>query len=125
MPLKWSDGLALAARDHCKDAGGNGLDGTIGSDMSSSFDRINRYGKAGWYRAESLTFGGPPTSKAIIEHLRTQNVQKTKKIMLNRGWQYTGIATCEHSVHDYMTSIIYARDFQQNYIATETLMKLK
>jgi uncharacterized protein YkwD len=71
--LTWSDGLALAARDHCLDAGSHGIKGTIGSDLSSTFDRINRYGKAGWFRAESLTFGEPDNGAAIVAHLLLDN----------------------------------------------------
>ena len=56
--LEWSDGLALAARDHCLDAGSNALNGTLGTDGSTYFDRIQRYGEAGIYRAENITFGG-------------------------------------------------------------------
>jgi uncharacterized protein YkwD len=46
----------MAARDHCLDAGRNGLTSEIGSDYSSSYDRINRYGEAGWHTGEILAF---------------------------------------------------------------------
>jgi uncharacterized protein YkwD len=43
-PLKWSEGLALAARDHCNDIGQSGIQSSVGRDQSSVFDRIARYG---------------------------------------------------------------------------------
>ena len=55
-PLVWSDGLSLAARDRCYDTGPlEELDG-LGSDGSTLFDRINRYGDSGWFRGENLSF---------------------------------------------------------------------
>jgi len=47
MPLEWSDGLYLAAKDHCTDAGANGLTSWLGSDGSNPGTRIAKYGSAG------------------------------------------------------------------------------
>ena len=44
-PYRWSDGLALGAREHCKDS----VVGHTGSDGSSPFQRMERYGSPkGW-----------------------------------------------------------------------------
>ena len=45
--LEWSPGLALAARDHCLDAGKNGLLGPIGSKRQTPATRVALYGDAG------------------------------------------------------------------------------
>jgi len=65
-PLEWSEGLALAARDHCLDAGRYGLVGYIGSDGSTPPDRIERYGKAGFYQGQNLTYGSPQHGYDIV-----------------------------------------------------------
>jgi uncharacterized protein YkwD len=54
--LEWSEGLNLAAADHCRDLGPKGLFGHFGTDESSPFDRISKYGKPGWWRGENLAF---------------------------------------------------------------------
>ena len=54
--LEWSEGLNLSAKDHCDDLGPKGLKGHFGTDESSPFDRISRYGKPGWWRGENLTY---------------------------------------------------------------------
>jgi uncharacterized protein YkwD len=41
--LKWDDGLALSARDHCKDSGINGFKSHKGTDGSMVRDRVNIY----------------------------------------------------------------------------------
>lgn len=54
--MDWSESLNLAARDHCNDLGKQGLYGHFGTDESSPFDRISKYGKPGWWRGENLSF---------------------------------------------------------------------
>ena len=46
-PMVWSDGLYIAAMDHCLDAGANNLTSWMGSDGSNPGTRIARYGTAG------------------------------------------------------------------------------
>ena len=52
--LEWNEGLNLAAKDHCDDIGPTDTFGHFGSDESTPFDRISRYGKPGWWRGENL-----------------------------------------------------------------------
>jgi uncharacterized protein YkwD len=80
----------------------------MGSDQTSTFDRINRYGKAGWYRAESLVFDGPETAFDIVMQLMVGNKNKSRDILMGHSWNYTGVATCRHATHKHMASIIYS-----------------
>jgi len=61
----WSDALTLAARDHCSDMGKTGKLGHMGADGSSYFDRIARYGEAGWYRGENLSYS-QTTGESVV-----------------------------------------------------------
>ena len=56
-PLKWDNGLYLAARDHCKDAGPRGKVSHTGSDGTEVWDRLKRYGSGPHYMGENLSFG--------------------------------------------------------------------
>ena len=76
-PLEWNDGLALAARDHCKDIGPKGLIGHFGSKGTSPYDRILRYGQAGWWRAENMAFSEKPGESW------TGLTKQAKKIVMN------------------------------------------
>jgi len=55
--LKWNDGLALAAQDHCNDTGGKGVVSHDGSDGSKVWDRMERYGDPSGTMGENLSFG--------------------------------------------------------------------
>lgn len=55
--LKWNDYLALAAQDHCRDQGPRGITGHGGTDGSSPFSRIKRYGEWGGSAAENIAYG--------------------------------------------------------------------
>ena len=56
-PLKWQDGLALAAQDHCNDMGKRGKLGHKGTDGSMVWHRIARYGRVWGNVGENLSFG--------------------------------------------------------------------
>ena len=59
-PLKalgWSDGIAKACQDHVKDNGPRGLVGHDGSDGSTFWQRMERYGNIGGRWAENCSYG--------------------------------------------------------------------
>jgi len=56
--LEWNAGLALAARDHCAEAGQLGLVGPLGSKGSTPATRLAMYGDAGSALGENLAYGG-------------------------------------------------------------------
>jgi len=56
-PLKWDDGLALAAKDHCNDTGPKGIMSHTGTDGSKVWHRMSRYGKVSGLQGENLSFG--------------------------------------------------------------------
>ena len=113
--LEWSDGLAMAARDHCLDAGSNGLTGTLGSDYSTHFDRIYRYGEPGWHVAQNMAFGARKAGDDVVMRLLTNNKRSHKtsrQIIFDNRWTLAGVSSCEHSTHTFMTTIVYAKKFR-------------
>jgi hypothetical protein len=67
-PLAWSNGLFLASRDHCNDLGPKQLIGPFGTNKSSPYERISKYGHTNFWRAEnrSLTSDGYGTDADMI-----------------------------------------------------------
>jgi uncharacterized protein YkwD len=65
--LEWSEGLNLAAKDHCDDLGNKGLFGHYGTDESSPYDRISKYGRPGWWRGENLIYTMSRLPLAVTE----------------------------------------------------------
>ena len=55
--LEWSDGLALAAQDHCAEMGQKGLISYDGFDGSTIWDRIENYGTVYGSVGENLAYG--------------------------------------------------------------------
>lgn len=56
-PLKWNSLLYKASRDHVTDIGPKGMTTSKGSDASTPFERIQRYGKLEKSWADSCIFG--------------------------------------------------------------------
>lgn len=116
--LEWSPGLALAARDHCQDAGKLGLIGPLGSKGSTPATRVARYGDAGSALGENLAYGGTQSGLEIILQLLIDDgvtSRTSRKLLFDPRWKYTGISTCAHATRTMMTSIVYAAsDFKFN-----------
>lgn len=55
--LEWRSGMARACEDHVNDTGAQGLTGHTGTDGSSPYERMNRYGMWGTYAAENISYG--------------------------------------------------------------------
>jgi uncharacterized protein YkwD len=53
--LVWSDGMSLAAKDHCHDMGASGAIGAAGSDGSSYIERLSRYGNLSTSNSTEVT----------------------------------------------------------------------
>ncbi len=65
-PLKFSEGLYLAAQDHCKDIGRRGIASHEGSDGSRMCDRIDRYGEWEISIAENISFDDSDPKEIIL-----------------------------------------------------------
>ena len=109
--LEWSPGLALAARDHCADAGKLGLVGPLGSKGQTPATRVALYGDAGSALGENLAHGGTQSGFEIVMQLLIDDgvtSRTSRRLLFDPRWNYTGIATCAHSTRTMMTSIVYS-----------------
>lgn len=116
--LQWSAGLALAARDHCADAGPTGLIGPIGSKGQTPATRVAQYGDAGSALGENLAYGSTQSGYEITMQLLIDDgvgTRTSRKLLFDPRWNYAGISTCAHASKTMMTSIVYsAQDFELN-----------
>lgn len=65
--LTLSTGLTKAAQDHINDCGPKGLVQHEGSDNSSPFDRMNRYGSWSGTAGENIAFGSETARDIVIQ----------------------------------------------------------
>jgi uncharacterized protein YkwD len=54
--LAWNDGLALAAKDHCRDIGLKGEISGLGSDGTTYESRMKVYGKHGDMDSQTIVY---------------------------------------------------------------------
>jgi uncharacterized protein YkwD len=121
-PLLWDNGLALAARDHCEDRVSSvekDIFDPIGSDTSTYFDRIRRYGEAGWYRGENIYVGSGDGQMVVglEEELNRKNI-------FSKYFKLTGIYTCAHMGRK-LTVIVYADSMKLNDAAEVELKQFR
>ncbi|MBD1910136.1 MULTISPECIES: CAP domain-containing protein [unclassified Leptolyngbya] len=113
-----SPGMSHAARDHVRDLGSLGADGHYGSDGSTPFDRLNRYGSweaaPGSQAGENLSYS--PINVArwhVMQWIVDDGVSNRghRQAILRQNYRYTGISCGEHTVYGTMCSMTYASDF--------------
>jgi len=117
-------GMSQAARDHVQDLGAIGADGHYGSDGSTPFDRLNRYGS---WEVGSSSRAGENLSYSPINLARWHILQWVvddgvpnrghRQAILRPDYQLTGIACGAHTFYGTMCSMTYAKD----YIEAESL----
>jgi len=105
-PLAWNNGLFLAARDHCDDLGPKQLIGPFGTNKSSPYDRISRYGHTDFWRAENRALTSDvvgDSSEAVARQIvldmfvDSQNGGRPQRQnLLNPNLNQIGVYTCGH-----------------------------
>ena len=85
--LKWSDGLANAARELCNDNGASGNVDHIGSDGGKVSHRVKRYSKFSEGLGESIAYGENSGENAILKLYVDDGVPRrgNRKLLLGRG----------------------------------------
>merc|ERR1712172_301450 len=120
--------MAIAAHDHCNDAGSKGLEGPTGSDGSTVIQRIARYGKAGGFMGENIDYGNKDPVDIIMSLFIDDGVsgRSHRDALMDDTFKVTGVAFCQHnSGSKQMVDIVYAGSMVGNKLAKQRINELK
>jgi uncharacterized protein YkwD len=113
--LKMSSGLSQAARDHVLDQGKQGAIGHAGSNKSTPFDRINRYGRWQKTAGENISYGAD-TAAAVVRDLIVDDGIPDRGHRANifrPEYRLAGVACGKHKTYRVMCVISYAAAYQE------------
>jgi uncharacterized protein YkwD len=97
--LRASAGMTAASRAHVADIGPKGKVSHDGSDGSTAFDRLERFGS--WQRGagENIQYGGRTSQEIVVQLLIDDGVPSRghRKNILNRAFRVTGVGCGKHA----------------------------
>ena len=114
--LKFSEGLALAARDHVQDTGPKGLVSHDGSDGSDSAARISRYGKVENVSGECISYGHNQARQIVLTLIIDDGVASRghRRNIYNGAFRLAGIACGPHQTFKNMCVIDFAAAYKED-----------
>lgn len=123
-PIKWSEELYKACRDHAHDIGPKGMTSSRGSDGSFPTKRIARYGTIDSSWADSCIFGAVTPMEAL-ERLIVCDGQPQRgfrQAVFNSAFSLCGICCYHHSTHENVVQVLYVdRLLKEGEMPTITL----
>lgn len=114
--LSPEQGLTKAVYDHAADQGKTGQTGHGGSDKSSPFTRISRYGKSGNTAGENISYGENTGREIVCQLLIDDGVPSRghRTNIMNGAYTQTGVGVGTHPQYRYMCAIVYANGYISN-----------
>jgi len=114
-PFSASKGLSQAAKDQAKDQGKTGATGHDGSDGSSPFVRMNRYGKWKKTAGENCAYGPDNARQIVIQLIVDDGVPSRghRLNIFNSAFGTVGIAVGPHPRFGFVCVMDLAGDYEE------------
>eukprot|EP00741_Cyanophora_paradoxa_P005764 tig00000113_g5586.t1 len=115
-PVRLSVGMTKAARDHCADLGPKGQLSHDGSDKSTPFLRLQRYGKWRVAAAENLAFGENKAEAVLLQMIIDDGAKERghRKNLLNGEFNAIGVAIAKHSLFECVVVLDLAGEYEES-----------
>ncbi len=115
-PLAFSNGLAMSAMAQVVDQGGTGTIGHNGTDRSTPWDRMARYGEKVGFAGENISYGVSDARQIVISLIVDAGVAgrgHRKNLFLNK-FGVVGVACGSHARYGTMCVMDFAGGFIEN-----------
>lgn len=113
--LTLSKGMSKAAKEHALDNEKNSNLSHTGSDGSSPFDRLNRYGTWDITAGENIDFGSNTAEKIVVSLLIDDGVPSRghRIALLEKEYTFIGVGSAKHKVYRTVFVIDYAGGYTE------------
>lgn len=115
--LNRSTGLSLAARDMVRMQGSTTATGHIGSDGSTFYERISRYGTTSGHSSENIDYGNNRPRQIVMALIIDDGVKHRghRTSLFTNSFRKIGVAFGSHLKYDYMCVIELADQFDEQF----------
>lgn len=112
-PLAFSNGLSMSAMAHVADQGSAGATGHSGTDRSSPWDRMARYGQKVGYAGENISYGVSSARQIVISLIVDAGVSGRghRKNLFTKNYGVVGVACGAHAHYGTMCVMDFASQF--------------